>query len=224
MRPLGKGMKVGRKEGIPEKETLRDVLRSYRQTPHPATGLPPASMLFRDGYRGDFPRQDVTDADINLARARDANLKKENELSVNSSKYRKASDFKVGDMVYVRNFQRRRKFDPLFLENPFEVVEINDCGNKLQVKDLQGGQAVWRHPDDLKSCFRQVPLHTRTPSPTEEEIIVQDESYGEESYFDTLQGDQLVPEPVVLPEEPLPLRRSNRTAVSNPRYTTMTMW
>ena len=55
MRTLGKGMKIGAKQGALERETLKRTINIYRQTPHPATGLPPASVLFRDGYRGDFP-------------------------------------------------------------------------------------------------------------------------------------------------------------------------
>ena len=52
MRPLGKAMKIGSRTGAAEKESIRSLLLSYRQTPHPSTGISPASMMFRDGYRG----------------------------------------------------------------------------------------------------------------------------------------------------------------------------
>ena len=46
MRPLGKAMKNAHQTGTPEREALESVLNSYRHTPHPATGIPPAAMMF----------------------------------------------------------------------------------------------------------------------------------------------------------------------------------
>ena len=227
MRTLGKGMKIGRRTGVPEKETLRDVVRNYRQTPHPSTGLPPAAMLFRDGYKGDFPRQDVSEADINAARSRDVQLKQANEQLVNSSKYRKTSQFKVGDFVYVRNFQKNRKFDSLFLDSPFVVADINDCGNKLQVKQLNNNITLWRHPDDLKPFHGSVPDQNHEgflSEPVGDGPFVPHDSHdGDERYFDPPQVevdppqvDPDVQEPV--PVAPLPGRRTGRVPVPNPRY------
>ena len=54
MRPLGKGIKIAKSLGVPEKQALRDVINSYRQMPHPSTGIPPAAMMFREGVRGEF--------------------------------------------------------------------------------------------------------------------------------------------------------------------------
>ena len=107
-------MKFGSRNNIPEKESLKNILHSYRQTPHPATGLPPASMMFRDGYRGEFPRQSVTDEDIPRAKARDFQQKQANEDRINSSKYRQSSNFKVGDKVYMRNYNKQKKFNQFF--------------------------------------------------------------------------------------------------------------
>ncbi len=87
MRPLGKAMKIGRHNGIPENETLRNVLKNYRQTPHPATGLPPAAMLFRHEQRLDFPRRHATEEDITIARESDRRKKMENDQKVNSFRY-----------------------------------------------------------------------------------------------------------------------------------------
>ena len=46
MMPLGKAMKVDKFDRISEKYALQNLLNNYRDTPHPATGVPPASMLF----------------------------------------------------------------------------------------------------------------------------------------------------------------------------------
>ena len=51
MRPLGKAMKIAHQTGTSEREALESTLNSYRHTPHPASGIPPAAMMFRDGQR-----------------------------------------------------------------------------------------------------------------------------------------------------------------------------
>lgn len=55
-----------------------------RQTPHPATGLPPASVLFKDGYRGDFPRQKVSEEQVLKAKQQDEQQKMVKDARVNS--------------------------------------------------------------------------------------------------------------------------------------------
>jgi len=56
MKPLGKTMKTARQANLPEQMALQKLLDNYRDTPHPATGIAPAAMLFRDGQRTIFPR------------------------------------------------------------------------------------------------------------------------------------------------------------------------
>ena len=76
MRPLGKAMKTGRHNGMPENESPKNVLRSYRQTPHTATGLPPATMIFCHGQRLDFPRRHATDKEVAKARVKQTRRRK----------------------------------------------------------------------------------------------------------------------------------------------------
>ena len=70
-------MKIAHMNKNSEKETLNQLLNNYIETPHPAIGLPPAAMLFRDGKRTVFPRKLVTDSDVSLARERDEQMKQE---------------------------------------------------------------------------------------------------------------------------------------------------
>ena len=51
MRPLGKAMKIAHMNKENKKDTLELLLNNYRDTPHPATRLTPASMLLRDDKR-----------------------------------------------------------------------------------------------------------------------------------------------------------------------------
>ena len=182
--------------------------------------------MFRDGYRGDFPRQKVSEQDITAAKSRDEQLKKKNELLVNSSKYRKQSQLDIGDIVYVRNFEKRRKFEPIFLEVPFVITDINEQGNKMQVKQIFNETTYWRHPDDLKPHYGDIQLpnhdvqsndnplpYVNTPNPL-------DESYDDVSYFQhpadqpILEGQNQIPGEQEIPQN----RRSGRTPVPNTRY------
>ena len=44
MKPLGKAMKIANHNRESEKEAIRCLLENYRDTPHPATGIPPSAM------------------------------------------------------------------------------------------------------------------------------------------------------------------------------------
>ena len=114
MKTVGKTMKTALHSKVSEEEALEQALSNYRQTPHPATGLQPGAVLFRDGMRCDFPRKAVSEKQVCVARNRDYEQKKEKEEDVNASKYRKASDFFPGDLVLIRNHNAMSKFDPKF--------------------------------------------------------------------------------------------------------------
>ena len=70
-------MKIAHMYKNSEKETLNQLLNRHRDTPHPATDLPPVAMLFRDGKRTVFPRKLVTNSDVSLARESDKQMKQE---------------------------------------------------------------------------------------------------------------------------------------------------
>ena len=70
MKPLGKTMKIAYNNNHSETVALKMLLQNYRNTPHPATKVTPADMLFRDGLYTSFPRKKVSDKQIQLARQR----------------------------------------------------------------------------------------------------------------------------------------------------------
>ena len=55
MKPVGKIMKIARHKKVLEREALQQLLTNYRDTPHPATGIAPSAMLFRDPPNSSFP-------------------------------------------------------------------------------------------------------------------------------------------------------------------------
>ena len=85
MKPLGKTMKIARHQLKSEKEALQELLDNYRDTPHPATGITPSAMLFRDGVRKKFPCIMVDEKQVKNARERDARQKLERGEKINAS-------------------------------------------------------------------------------------------------------------------------------------------
>ena len=71
MEPLGKTMKIGQFQNQGEKETLFSFLVNYRDTPQSRTGVSPAQMIYREGYRSNLPNKSLSDQEINTARFRD---------------------------------------------------------------------------------------------------------------------------------------------------------
>ena len=112
MRPIGKTMKIAHQNKASLKEALQTILDNYRETPHPATNIPPSAMLFRDGWKTIFPRRSVSDKQVEEGRNHDRKQKEHHQRKVNSVKYRTPSYFKVG--VLMRNYDKTVKFDPTF--------------------------------------------------------------------------------------------------------------
>ncbi len=166
MKTIGKAMKINRQSSKNETTTLREALKTYRQTPHPATEVPPANMMFRDGLKDKFPRKPSTEEDINEARKLDKQKKNEHQEMVNRSKYRSESEINTGSLVLVRDWSRKSKFDPIFLPSPFVVQKINKEMKSALLKDLTSTRTLLRHLDDIKKCHYNpdnLPLQVQEP-------------------------------------------------------------
>ena len=61
-----------------------------------------------------------------------------------------------GESVLVRNYNKRRKFDPTFLPDDYEVVRVSNDGRCVTVEKLADGTHLKRHPDDLKRFTKVV--------------------------------------------------------------------
>lgn len=109
-RPPGEAMKILQMNKHPEKDTLEQLLDSYRSTPHPVTGLASSAMLFSYNKQTSFPRQPVTERNTEIGREYDEQQKNDRTEQVNASKYRKENVLKLRDKVLIRNTRRLRKF------------------------------------------------------------------------------------------------------------------
>jgi len=241
MKTVGKAMKFSNFLGVSDKQSLNKALTGYRQTPHPATGIPPANRVFRDGVRAAFPRKSVNAKDIKIAMARDLTQKTDNEEKVNSSKYRKLSNLKIGDHVFVRNVNKTSKFDPVFRPDPFQIMAIDEVAKKLILRAVNGDQTICRHPDDVKlrlvdevdmsgeddegddwtnSAMNAESVKVEQPSSIKpaEDIVTEeasDESYTQLEDDEPLEDEGFDP---TVQGEATSVRRSTRVKRPNPRY------
>jgi hypothetical protein len=175
MKPIGKAMKLCHYQGSSEGDALKGALNSYRQTPHPATGVPPANMMFRDGIKAQFPRRGASDGEIAAAKQKDLEQKERHQEEVNQSKYRKLSHFAVGDAVLVRNYGKTSKFHPEFIPTPYEVIAVDNKAKKITMKMGGYDSTLTRHPDNIERYVRDGDCQLWQDAP-----VVDDRSSAEE--------------------------------------------
>ena len=218
MKPLGKAMKIGIKNKASETETLQSFLEAYRDTPHTATGIEPGNMIFRDGYRSTFPRKMVSENQVTEAREHDRAKKSARKTDYNSSRHTKASSFKAGDQVLVRNFHKRSKFEPYFLPERFIVADTLAQGKIILVQSCRTGHHLKRHPNDLK-LYEGVINDEASPELTEGDLLeAWRQAFESLDEPDNDDGDSsTVQPPEAFPQDIQP-RRSARQRTQNPRY------
>ena len=67
---------------------------------------------------------------------------------INASVKRKENNFEIGQWVYIRNRNRRSKFQPLFLEEPWIIESLDKVG--VTIRNPQLTKTKVRHIDDIK--------------------------------------------------------------------------
>ena len=223
MKSVGKTMKIATQDRVSEKDALSQLLSNYRDTPHPATGVTPNDMMFRDPPQSSFPRREITQQQIDNARTRDAELKDIRQQKINASKYRQESVFRVGDTVLIRNFNKTSKYDPLFQRSPLVVKEVQNNGRCLILQRLSDGKVYQRHPDDVKMYNGP-----RLPSPVQQQALGDEQCaeylqgrmwdlYNDESDYEMTFATPLPPPPG-FPPLPQQNQRPVRQRLPNPRY------
>ena len=225
MKTVGKAMKVAKYSKASEATALQSALTTYRQTPHPSTGIPPAGALFRDGVKSHFPRKAITEEEIEVAREKDRKSKVANQEKVNASKYRARSEIVTGDVVLVRDCDRKSKFSPIFLPDPFEVKDIDEVAKKVILEGIQFDKVVIRHLDDVKPFHGE--LHSAHSSAVQPSDVPMASSEGEaaaqKALMDNHADDYLVENDTLCDESDgqgprTGLRRSTRTRCPPIRY------
>ena len=149
MRPVGKAMKAAHHSKTNKKHALNEMLSSYRATPHPSTGISPGDVVFRSGYKKDFPRSAVTEDVVKDAFKSDRENRHLKGNQANASNHRMHSLVVPNQVVFVRN-NNRTKFDPIFGPQLHKVVDVK--GNGTTLIRLSDDKIVRRHLDDIKDA------------------------------------------------------------------------
>ena len=149
MRPLGKAMKAAHNQKGDKKRALDDMLASYRATPHPSTGISPGNMMFRYGYKKDFPRTTTDDEAIKAAINADREAREVRGREINASNHRVPTKVRPKQLVYTRNTSRN-KFDPIFGPELHEVIDVS--GNGVTLLRPSDNRIMRRHLDDVKDA------------------------------------------------------------------------
>ena len=167
MKPLGKALKAAYYNRDSAQKALDELLMAYRATPHPATKATPGDLMFRHGYRADFPKVTENPEEVQAARAQDKKQKQDRKERINASSKRAPMKVNVGDKVLLKAYPKGKKFQPVFEEEVHEVVQIEEKG--VIVRNSNGRQKR-RHKDDIKLYY-----DIEDPSESENENTSEDE-------------------------------------------------
>jgi transposase InsO family protein len=136
-RSILKILKIAHSDKQNLQQALNDNLLAYRSTPHVATGVSPAKLMFGREMQCKLPNvtisQPVDQAVINRDLLYKAQIK---EYADNARKAR-ASNVQVGDSVLVRQ-QHTDKLSPEFCPNPYTPTARK--GNTVVVQSSQGAE------------------------------------------------------------------------------------
>ena len=219
MKPLGKAMKIGFNQQASETQTLQSFLQTYRDTPHPSTGVAPGAMLFRDGYRSNVPRTVLSEQEVRQARDLDTYNKDQRKQQYNASTRVKPSNFQIGDQVLVRNFYKQSKFEPYFLPERFIVMDTLADGKIILVQSSRTGKFYRRHPNDLKLYKGKFPEESEEDVSENELLSAWREAFSALDGYAEEESDATGSNETTLAqaEQPGP-RRSEHLRQQNPRY------
>ncbi|PAA68935.1 hypothetical protein BOX15_Mlig032170g1 [Macrostomum lignano] len=147
-RGLNKAIRAAILEGSDWQAALDDYLAAYRRTPHAATGMAPADLLFGRQLNDTIPslrHSRPVDARRQTVRGHDSRAKERMKAFADSKRGATDHQITVGDLV-LRRLTNRSKTDPFFEASPWTVTEIR--GNTLQLQ--RAGQRCSRHASHVK--------------------------------------------------------------------------
>uniref|UniRef100_A0A1I8HEZ0 CCHC-type domain-containing protein n=1 Tax=Macrostomum lignano TaxID=282301 RepID=A0A1I8HEZ0_9PLAT len=147
-RGLNKAIRAAILEGSDWQAALDDYLAAYRRTPHAATGMAPADLLFGRQLNDTIPslrHSRPVDARRQTVRGHDSRAKERMKAFADSKRGATDHQITVGDLV-LRRLTNRSKTDPFFEASPWTVTEVR--GNTLQLQ--RAGQRCSRHASHVK--------------------------------------------------------------------------
>ena len=147
MKTLGKCIKAATAEGRSYKQNLHAFLLNYRATPHPTTGISPATALFSRSIRTRLPKLSITVPDESMRQSDD--FMKEKMRKYADSRIGDHQQYlDVGDNVLIPD-RRKGSIEPRYSTEPHEVVHIK--GSMITAK--RGDRSLTRNV----SFFKRIP-------------------------------------------------------------------
>jgi hypothetical protein len=127
MKNLGKVLKTASVDKISWKRRLIEFLRNYRSTPHSSTGIPPASLLFKNANTSRLPsygkKYSGDSVDRNAAKSDKQSKKRMKEKADRKLRVGKVN-VKIGDVVLLKQKKVDKHSTP-YEASPYKVIAIN---------------------------------------------------------------------------------------------------
>lgn len=203
-RTLLKTLRIAQAQGRDLQEALDTLLLAYRTTPHSATGVSPAKLMYGREIRDKLPEITESYTTDTFVTDNDTEAKGKAKKYTDTVRGAKASNVAVGDYVLIKQ-QARDKLSTPYSAEPFQVVSKN--GNALTVES-PAGVTYRRNTTSVR------PFYQSTAGPTEAAAVgdLEPSSSPASPLQDVLQEDsstQSVSEPEIDPG-PSDLRQSVR--------------
>ena len=162
MRTVKKPLKYAHARNLNLKQELYKFLLDYRTTPHPTTGVPPATLFFGRSLRTRLPQvvaaRPPEDGDV---RARDTEAKAKMKAYADARVHAKPSTLALGDAVLLKDTSVCKSRTPY---QPDPLVVIGKKGSMITAS--RGGTHVTRN----SSFFKRSPCPPADEPPAEDTV------------------------------------------------------
>ena len=186
-RTLLKAMKIAYSKGQNWRKELPKFLLAYRSTPHSATGVSPAELLYNRKIRTKLPElSDNSRPQTESVRDRDAEKKELGKLYSDAKRHAAESNISVGDEVLLKQ-KHQNKFTTTFEPTPYEVI------------GKHGNQLVMQSPDKSRVVKRNI-THTRPYQRPEPDAQKEKTPVSAAETAETVPMTPTVPVPVSTPQ------------------------
>lgn len=167
MQPLSKALITATTEGKKWQQELNRFLLQYRSTPHTATKVPPAELLFNRTIRGTLPCLKLR----KIVNRHKQAVNNDQERSAYNKSYADArrkvknSDIQVGDSVLVQQ-DKKQKLMPRFNTTPYTVTERK--GVQIMARNKEGHRTTRN-----VSHFKRIPVDKDEETSSDEEPVTE---------------------------------------------------
>ena len=169
MRVIGKTLKTAKIQNKPWRQSLNEMLRNYRTTPHCTTNTSPAILLFGRDIQTKLPQtQFQEESKLPVAKkAKLADQSNKGKMKAYADKRRcsNKSNFDIGTYVLVKQPQHN-KMTPLYNPHPYQIVSVK--GSMITAQ--RGTHKVTRN----SSHYKAIPEPMDANYPVEKENKIYD--------------------------------------------------